>query len=148
MTGRSMFWAQWVLRRSTTIPWDQFSQEIIERFGDTSSLNAYEAMHLTRQTESLEDYISLFEERVAQLSLLPPEHYLSAFLGGLQYAIREKIPDAEMADVFTAIKAALHIAHSTKSPLMQQRSSISTASFTRPTTTFRSGPSPTALDSG
>ncbi|KAH6765098.1 hypothetical protein C2S51_016347 [Perilla frutescens var. frutescens] len=51
-------------------------------------LSDLEAMHLTRKTGSLEDYISLFEERVAQLPPLPLEHYLGAFLGGLQSAIR------------------------------------------------------------
>lgn len=47
MTGRSMFWAQWVLHRSATIPWGRFMQELFERFGDSYVINAYESMHLS-----------------------------------------------------------------------------------------------------
>ncbi|KAH6767732.1 hypothetical protein C2S52_018715 [Perilla frutescens var. hirtella] len=81
MTGRSMFWAQWVLRRSTAITWAQFTRELVEHFGDSSAVNAYEAMHLTRQTGSLEDYLTLFEEQVAQLPVLSPEQYLGCNSG-------------------------------------------------------------------
>ncbi|KAL8488953.1 hypothetical protein ACS0TY_025024 [Phlomoides rotata] len=44
----AMFWAQWALRRTTSITWAQFSHELIEHFGDSSVINAYEAMHATR----------------------------------------------------------------------------------------------------
>ncbi|KAH6775676.1 hypothetical protein C2S52_013237 [Perilla frutescens var. hirtella] len=37
MTRRSMFWAQWVLCRSATITWVQFTRELVERFGDSSA---------------------------------------------------------------------------------------------------------------
>ncbi|KAL6579078.1 hypothetical protein OROMI_009294 [Orobanche minor] len=59
MSGRAMFWAQWAMRRCPGILWEQFSRELIERFGDSSTKNAYEAMHSTRQTGSLEDYLAL-----------------------------------------------------------------------------------------
>ncbi|KAH6797171.1 hypothetical protein C2S52_021725 [Perilla frutescens var. hirtella] len=124
MTGRSMFWAQWVLRRSSTIPWGQFAQVLIEQFGDSSAINAYEAMHLTRQTGSLEDYLSLFEERMAQLPSLPPEHYLGTFLGRLQPAIWERIPDSEITNAFAAIRASRRIARSAKPSLMQPRATL------------------------
>lgn len=81
MFGKAMFWAQRVLRRALSIPWEQFSKELVERFGDSSTINTYEVMHLTRHTGSLEDYLALFEERVAQLPSLPPEQYLGMFLG-------------------------------------------------------------------
>lgn len=119
-----------MLRCSATIPWGQFAQELIERFGDSSAINAYEAMHLTRQTGSLEDYLSLFEERVAQLPSLPPEQYLGVFLGGLQPAIRERIPDSEMTNVFAGIRAARRIARSTNPSIVQQRAPYSAGPFT------------------
>lgn len=106
MSGKSMFWAQWVLRHSAAITWIQFTQELLERFGDSSAINAYEAMQLTRQTGSLEDFLSLFEERVAQLPSLPPEQYLGMFLGGLQPSIRDYLSASDCSDVFAAIRAA------------------------------------------
>ncbi|KAH6793714.1 hypothetical protein C2S52_004191 [Perilla frutescens var. hirtella] len=142
-----MFWAQWVLCRSSTIYWGQFAHELIARFGDSFAINTYEAMYLTRQTGSLEYYLSLFEERVAQLPSLPPEHYLGTFLGGLQPAIRERIPDSEMTGVFAAIRAVHRIAHSAKPSLMQPRPTFSVGHFTRPISTFQSSPSPTDADS-
>lgn len=73
-------------------------------------------MHLTRQTGSLEDYLALFEERVAQLPALPPEQYLCMFLGGLQPSIRDSIPDLELSDVFAAIRSARRVARVTRPP--------------------------------
>lgn len=90
--------------------------ELVDRFGDTSAINAREAMHSTRQTGTLEDYFALFEERVAQLTSLPPAQYLEMFLGGLSCSIRDRIPDNEMTDVFADIRAARRIAHSQKPP--------------------------------
>lgn len=65
MSSNAMFWAQWVLRRTASILWADFSKELVGYFGDSSAVNAYEALHLTRQTGSLEEYLALFEARVA-----------------------------------------------------------------------------------
>lgn len=73
MCGRAMFQAQWVLRQTSEIPWEQFTRELIDCFGNNSAINTYEAMHATHQTGSLEDYLVFYKERVAQLPSLPPE---------------------------------------------------------------------------
>lgn len=139
MTGRSMFWAQWVMRRSATTTWTEFTRELLNRFGDSFAVNAYEAMHLTRQTGSLEDYLSLFEERVAQLPFLSPEQYLGWFLGGLQTELRDSIPDSETTDVYAAIRAARRLARSHRQVgVPPPQSNFSPGSFFRPTATFRS----------
>lgn len=126
MSGNAMFWAQWVLRRAAAISWPDFSKELVARFGDSSAVNAYEALHLTRQTGSLEDYLSLFESRVAQLPSLPPEQYLGVFLGGLKSSIRDRLPDLEVQDVFATIRAARRIAHSARPSGMSYWPSFST----------------------
>ncbi|KAL6554724.1 hypothetical protein OROHE_007463 [Orobanche hederae] len=112
MSGRAMFSAQWVLRCVATIPSNQFSQELIERFDDSSAMNAYVAMHITRQTGSLEDYLALFEERVAQPPELPPDLYLGMFLCGLHDFIRDKITESDAVNVFIAIRAARRLVRS------------------------------------
>lgn len=139
MSGRAMFWAQWVLRRSSSITWVQFSQELIDRFGDSSAINAYEAMHITRQTGSLEDYLALFEERVAQLPTLPSEQYLGMFLGGLQPSIRDRISESELSTVFSAIRAARRIDRSPRQPGQFQRSPFTSGQFSRSSAPYRVG---------
>ncbi|KAL6541928.1 hypothetical protein OROGR_011414 [Orobanche gracilis] len=63
-------------------------------------------MQTTRQTGDIDDYVVLFEERVAQHPSLPPEQYLGRFLGGLQPSSREEKADSELSDVLAAIRAA------------------------------------------
>ncbi|KAL6569956.1 hypothetical protein OROMI_014470 [Orobanche minor] len=116
ISGRAMFWAQWAMCRTSGMLWEQFSRELIERFGDSSTKNAYEAMHSTRQTGSLEDYLALFEERVAQLPSLPAAQYLGIFLGGLKSSVRDHISDAETGDIHSAIRAARRISRSSDPP--------------------------------
>ncbi|XP_057766739.1 uncharacterized protein LOC130987132 [Salvia miltiorrhiza] len=139
MSGRAMFWAQWVLRRSASIEWSQFSQELIERFGDSSAINAYEAMHITRQTGPLEEYLALFEERIAQLPELPPAQYLGMFLGGLHSSIRDRITESDSVNVFTAIRAARRISRSSRGSSQPTRSSFPSTAPLRSTASFRGG---------
>ncbi|XP_057794044.1 uncharacterized protein LOC131010514 [Salvia miltiorrhiza] len=139
MSGRAIFWAQWVLRRSASIEWSQFSQELIERFGDSSAINAYEAMHITRQTGSLEEYLALFEERIAQLPELPPAQYLGMFLGGLHSSVRDRITESDSVNVFTAIRAARRISRSSRGSSQPPQSSFPSTAPLRSTASFRGG---------
>ncbi|KAL6555595.1 hypothetical protein OROHE_007267 [Orobanche hederae] len=138
MSGRAIFWAQWAHRRSPSIGWEQFSRELIERFGDSSTKNAYEAMHATRQMGSLDDYLALFEERIAQLPNLPSDQYLGMFLGGLNPSVRDQISDAETGDVHSAIRAARRVS----------RSSDYSQPFSKPAFQHSYGRSPTSLKGG
>lgn len=95
-------------------------------------------MYITRQTGSLEDYLSLFEERVAQLPELPTVQYLGMFLGGLQPSIRDSIPDSELSDVFAPIRSACHIARVTQPPTMNNKP-ISGIQLRSTTTSVSSG---------
>lgn len=119
----------------------RISQEVIARFGDSSAIKAYEAMHLMRQTGSLEDYLSLFEERVAQLLSLAPEHYLGTFLGGLQPSIHDRLPDSELTNVFVAIRVARRLARVGRNTTAPSRSGPPNSPvWSRPTTTFQRQP--------
>lgn len=115
-----------------------FSQELIERFDDSSAINAYGAMHITCQTGTLEDYLALFEERIAQLPELPPEQYLGMFLGGLNSSIRDRITESDTVNVFTAIRAARRIVRSTRDSSHPPRSFLP-SNNQRSTASFRGG---------
>ncbi|KAL6516474.1 hypothetical protein OROGR_019779 [Orobanche gracilis] len=72
------------------------------------------------QTESLEEYLALFEEWVAQLPSIPQALFFGIFLGGLQHSVRGCLPDSEMTDVFAAIRAAQRIDCIHKLPSLQR----------------------------
>lgn len=59
MGGAAMSWIQLVLRHNPKLYWEKISQDLLESFGDDSAINSYEALHTTRQTGTLEDYISV-----------------------------------------------------------------------------------------
>ncbi|KAH6778749.1 hypothetical protein C2S52_009986 [Perilla frutescens var. hirtella] len=100
-------------------------------------------MPKTRNTSKMKKVIDEIQSTMAAMATR-----VSVVEGGLQPAIRERIPDSEMTDVFAAIRAARRIARSVKPSLMLPKSTFSAGPFSRPTTTFRSSPSPTAADSG
>lgn len=98
------------------ISWPKFSQELLERFGDDSAINAYEALYATRHTGALKDYISLFEARVAQLPDFPEAQLLGFFLGGLKKYIRDQIHDNTITDLSSAIRAARKVDRASRPP--------------------------------
>lgn len=95
-----------MLRRSPDLSWSQFTKELLIRFGDNTPTNYYEAWGSTRQTGSLEDYVSRFIVRAAQVPNLDDKHYLGQFLVGLRPDIRMKFREDTITDVYAAVKWA------------------------------------------
>lgn len=50
-------------------------EELLIRFGDANIVNIYESLASVKQTASLEEYITMFEDRVAQVTNFSDEHY-------------------------------------------------------------------------
>ncbi|GER25341.1 exocyst complex component Sec8 family protein [Striga asiatica] len=69
----------------TTIPTAAFS------WRTRIAMNAYEVLKVTRQTDSIDDYIAEFEACVVWVPDLPDPHYLGQFLGGLREDIHIRI---------------------------------------------------------
>ncbi|KAG6405915.1 hypothetical protein SASPL_133509 [Salvia splendens] len=78
LSGPVTPWIQLILRRCPNLSWDQFSQELLIRFGTNQALDGYEALRMTRQEGTLDEYITEFEGRLAQLPDLADHHYLNA----------------------------------------------------------------------
>lgn len=133
-----MFLAQWVLCCASSISWEIFSKELVACFDDSFAINAYEAMHLTRQIGSLEDYLVLFEEWLAQLPSLPPKQYLGIFLGKLHPSNNDQLLDLEIANVLVAIRAVQRVARSSKPLTSPTQPTFSSNNFSQLTTTFKS----------
>ncbi|KAG6401130.1 hypothetical protein SASPL_137975 [Salvia splendens] len=63
-------------RRFPSLSWDQFSRELLLRFGDDSACDSYEALAATKQDGSVADYIASFESHLAQLPNLTDNQFL------------------------------------------------------------------------
>ncbi|KAL8483248.1 hypothetical protein ACS0TY_026075 [Phlomoides rotata] len=111
-------------------------------------------MQVTYQTSDIEDYVALYEKRIAQLPSLPSKQYLGMFLGGLQTLISDCIPDYEMMNVFAAIKVVRRITRANNPPKTQTHSTFSPHTYSRPPSSFcdtgqqSSNPSPNNSDMG
>ncbi|KAL6508768.1 hypothetical protein OROHE_021327 [Orobanche hederae] len=106
LNGPAMAWIQLLLRRFPELDWSRFSRELLIRFGDGSTVNGFEALMTTRQTGSLEDYISSFESLISQLPTFSDDVYLGFFLGGLKRHLRVQIQDPTIPDYSAAIQIA------------------------------------------
>ncbi|XP_042024271.1 uncharacterized protein LOC121771535 [Salvia splendens] len=109
LAGPAMAWVQLLLRRRPLITWDQFSQELVGRFGNSPALDGYEALRTTTQDGSLEDYITAFEARLTQLTDIPENHYKGYFLGGLKSHIRLQIKDPSIISYAAAVQMARRV---------------------------------------
>ncbi|CAA0825193.1 Eukaryotic aspartyl protease family protein [Striga hermonthica] len=109
MSGDALYWVQGLMRRFPTIAWPQFIEELLFRFSTLTTVNAYEALKVTRQTGSVDEYITEFEAYVAQVTDLSDPHYLGQFLGGLREDIRIRIRDDPSMNVYAAIRLARQV---------------------------------------
>ncbi|CAA0824338.1 Unknown protein [Striga hermonthica] len=109
MSGDALYWVQGLMRRFPTIAWPQFIEELLFRFSTLTTVNAYEALKVTRQTDSVDEYIAEFEACVAQVTDLSDPHYLGQFLGGLREDIRIRIRDDPSMNMYAAIRLARQV---------------------------------------
>ncbi|XP_057790733.1 uncharacterized protein LOC131007835 [Salvia miltiorrhiza] len=107
MSGAALSWLHLFLRRTPNPAWPDFTRALLERFGDASTFNTYEALFLFRQTGSLEEHIAAFEGRAAQLPIpLSDDQMLGYFLGGLKSSVRDRIQDTALTNYDSAVRAA------------------------------------------
>ncbi|XP_047961686.1 heat shock 70 kDa protein 15-like [Salvia hispanica] len=109
LSGPAMSWIQFLQCRSPDLTWDQFSDELLIRFGSDLTLDEYEALPTPSQEGSLDDYIAEFEVCLAQLPELTEKQYLGLFLRGLKPNIRMQIQDPTITTYADAFQMAKHI---------------------------------------
>ncbi|KAG6430773.1 hypothetical protein SASPL_108846 [Salvia splendens] len=93
LSGPALPWIQNLRRRFPSLSWDQFSRELLLRFGDDSACDSYEALAATKQDGSVADYIASFESHLAQLPDLTDNQFLGFFLAKLKPHIRLQLSD-------------------------------------------------------
>ena len=109
LSGPAMSWIQFLQCRSPDLTWDQFSDELLIRFGSDLTLDEYEALPTPSQEGSLDDYIAEFEGRLAQFPELTEKQYLGLFVEGLKPHIRMQIRDPTITTYTAALQMAKHI---------------------------------------
>ncbi|XP_042057010.1 heat shock 70 kDa protein 15-like [Salvia splendens] len=109
LSGPAMSWIQLLLRCNPDLTWDQFTHELLVRFGSDPALDGHEALPTPSQEGSLDDYVAEFEECLAQLPELAEKQYLGLFLGGLKPHIRMQIRDPTITTYTDALQMAKHI---------------------------------------
>lgn len=114
MPESAVAWVLLLLRLNPELTWQQFSQELLVRFGNVSNFNEYEALKNTTQTGSLEHYIFKFESKMARLKVFSEAKCVGYFLAGLKKSLRAQM--YPMIDTYSmAIKEARKLDHATQS---------------------------------
>ena len=80
----SFHWARWWEDRSSDLTWAQFHKQLLRRYAREMTANPYEFLAATKQTGSVEEYISEFETRAARIEGLTDELYLGLFLNEMR----------------------------------------------------------------
>ncbi|KAG6396996.1 hypothetical protein SASPL_143157 [Salvia splendens] len=113
MVEPAVAWMLLLLRLNPELTWQQFSQEILVRFGNVSAFNEYEALKNTTQTGSLEHYICKFESKMAWLKVFSEAECVGYFLAGLKKSLRAQM--YPMINTYSmAIKEAWKLDHATQ----------------------------------
>ena len=75
--------------------WENFTVELIKRFGNVKQLDPVEEFSKLQQTSTVQAYQEKFEELMAEVAIvapsLPESFYISCFLSGLNDEIRSMV---------------------------------------------------------
>jgi hypothetical protein len=88
MEGKALSWFLALRNTNNLSSWDEFLAAIQVRFGNSSYDDPTETLSKLKQTGSLEEYKTQFEELANKVLRLIDSHKLSMFLGGLRDDIR------------------------------------------------------------
>ncbi|VFQ90413.1 unnamed protein product [Cuscuta campestris] len=88
MTGKAEMWYSSYTIGRNNIMWEDFVVDLCARFKDELGSKLVEEFNKLQQGRNLEEYVDKFEElkscMLMKNPLLPPEHMLDSFIGGLK----------------------------------------------------------------
>lgn len=103
LEGKALQWFRWMERSNAIASWDDFSKGFMTRFGQSLYDDAVGTLTKLRQTSSVEDYQTRFEELVNRTSGLNGAFMISCFLGGLNEDIRFSVCILQPTTLFDAV---------------------------------------------
>ncbi|CAN0860162.1 Transposon Tf2-6 polyprotein [Linum grandiflorum] len=110
LEDRADVWFQGWSSGKETLVWEEFSAELLRRFGDSGSLNIVGAFNKLRQTGTVIAYQERFEELRSQMLRLNPalgeEYFVKSFISGLDDEIQPVLMMMEPANLTTAFLQA------------------------------------------
>lgn len=91
MFGQALTWFQWMLQNQQLFTWPALAKSLGQRFGPSSLINPQTTLFKLRQTTTVEEYQSLFENTSNSITNLPPDVVLNYFISGLKTHIKNEL---------------------------------------------------------
>lgn len=113
LKGALKKWYSWVMRRGGFMDWKDFKQRMFVRFSESIDDEPTTRFFSIRQTGSVADYVSEFEDLSAQVTDLPDHHLERVFYIGLTREMKEVIRMKEPQGLSNFIAVVLKMESST-----------------------------------
>lgn len=89
MVGVAQHWFTVVTQVHTSLTWEQFQRELLQRFSGLEIQNPYEQLAAISQSVSIYDYIDDFEYLFSLVPRLPESQALGYFIAGLRTEVKK-----------------------------------------------------------
>lgn len=91
MEGSTIHFFNSLLNLDSELTWEKVTQELLERYGNTSEGDVFEQLLSLHQWGSVDEYILEFERLIAQIPKLPDDQNFGYFIHGLKDDIRGRV---------------------------------------------------------
>nr|XP_027122333.1 uncharacterized protein LOC113739303 [Coffea arabica] len=110
LEGKADIWYQGFKISRGVTNWENFTAELIKRFGNVKQLDPVEEFSKLQQTSTVQAYQEKFEELMAEVVIvapsLPESFYISCFLSGLNDEIRSMVKMHDIGSLSEVFKKA------------------------------------------
>lgn len=91
LEGKALEWFQGYEAGNKEFTWDQFSQDVIARFGPSTYDSPMGQLSKLKQTSTVRNYQEQFETLMARTTGLPDEFFVHCFVSGLKEVIKNQV---------------------------------------------------------
>lgn len=119
-------WFSWVMKRDGFSDWNDFKQRLVLRFSESIDDEPETRLFAIRQTGSVADYVSEFEDLSAQVPGLEDHHLERIFYNGLSLEMKEVIRMKDPKGLANYIAAVLRMETSAFCKVVGETKSSST----------------------
>lgn len=107
LRDEALQWFHWLaINIENYFEWEVFKEEILTRFSTVDLQRPFEALSAVKQTSTVREYLSKFEQILSLLTKLPHAYIVDRFVGGLRDDIRYEILSSRPQNLRDAIALA------------------------------------------